>query len=211
MSVLPGTAQRIRSRAECAAQRERGQPGRAEQVVQRLRALAGPPEPEAEDQARDEVERREQCLETGDACMSSSAFRTVLHHTGFFLTLAQRPVSLIPPFFFFFFFHCLPLSHCVCVCRRYHSYGPWWTGRRVIWSSWIRSFPELLVAGLIPAKRSSTTRRTRRTRRMKQTRPLEKVRTEDHRNLLKVRFLGFAWLTFGLILIPFPCSGNFLA
>lgn len=81
MSVLPGTAQRIRGGAKRAAQRERGQPGGAEQVVQRLCAPTGPPEPEAEDQARDEIERREQCLETGEAFMISSAS---IPPTGFF-------------------------------------------------------------------------------------------------------------------------------
>lgn len=96
VSVLTGTAQRIRSGAKRAAQRERGQPGGAEQVVSSLRAPTGPPEPEAEDQARDEIEGREQCFETGEAFISLYASAS---HTGF-LTLTEQLFSLIPPFLF---------------------------------------------------------------------------------------------------------------
>lgn len=109
VSGLPGTAQRLRGGAKRAAQRERGQPGGAEQVVQRLRAPAGPPEPEAEDQARDEAERREQRLETGEAHGSSSALFTSAFNflERFSYTL---PRLLLPP---------------GCVCRRCQSYSPW--------------------------------------------------------------------------------------
>lgn len=109
-------------------------------------------------------------------------------HASFWLGLNN--LYLIPP----------PFFPSVCVCRRYQSSGPRWTGRRVIWSSWSQSFPELLVAGLIPARLSSTARRTGR---LKQTSPSEKVRTEvtsQHDELMKIRW--HASFTLCLILIP---------
>lgn len=115
MSLLPGTAQRVCGGAKRAAQRERGQPGGAEQVVQRLRAPAGPPEPEAKDQACDEIERRKQCLETGKAYRSSCALHTTFLFC--FFNLAEQHVSLSAPLSSPF-----PAG---CVSRRYQSYSPW--------------------------------------------------------------------------------------
>lgn len=78
--------------------------------------------------------------------------------------LPERHVSLIP-------LSC-PFSPAV-FCRRSPSYSLWWTSRKWILSSCVRRSLVLAVAGSIPAKPFSTTRRTR------QTKPSEKVRSEQ--------------------------------